>query len=378
MKRKLMCLLTIFMLLLPLAAQAGFPPDNEESWNKTVKYRTTRSTTLYSHRYTQSSWETQEEEEAISVFTPIGTLPAGKYVNVISTELCGKREIFYWDGGRRSAWIDADAYTRDTVSITSTSGRKTSIPRKAHGDAAAVRYILSEFLSAEEVEEFVEGMRRGGSGASGSGSSASSGSSGSSGGKTGAASSRSSALPLPEILLRQTGEDGTETKTAVTLVRAGVLCSVVKKDGDEISVPTADLQWERPEGQQPLAVVYAPRTGLATLWRRENGSGALCKLPAGSVVLVLGESGRYTMVLGEGKVGYVLSDALRLCDAAESATARQTSAKAALRLEPRTKGRRLSYIPRGTEVMVIRVEDGWAFVEHGEYAGWVDVSQLSD
>lgn len=369
MMKRLICLLML-LALLPVSAQAGFPPDNESDWNKTCKWRITRTTTLYSHRYTQDSWYGQEEEEAISVFTPIGTLSAGKYVIVVSSELCGKREVLYWDGGQRIGWIEEDSYTRDTITITSTTGQTYGIPRKAYGDDAAVRHILSEFYSAAEVEAFIDGMHRGGSGSSGS-------SGGASGGGSTSSRKRAAKQPVPAITLTESAEDGTQTKSEVALVRPGLLRSTVEKDGAEVLVSTACLSWER-AGEHALAVIYAPRTGLATLWQTERGTGTLCKLKAGSVVLVLGESGKYTKVLGEGKVGYVLTAALTLCDPAAEAAEKQLAEKSALRLTATAKGRRLTWLAKGTTVMVLRVEGGWAFVEYEGYAGYVEADALRE
>lgn len=361
-------LVLLLALLLPEAAQAGFPPDNESDWNKTVKWRITTATTLYSLSYAdgKQTWGPDEDPADDAIFTPIGTLPAGKYVNVISSEMAGKREVFYWNGGRRSAWIDEDAYTRDTVSITSTSGQKTSIPSKAYGDAAAVRYILSEFLSADEVEAYIDGMR-GGSSDDSRGSSAS-------GGKTASAPKRT-VEALPVITLTETAEDGAKTSAEVMMVLPGLLYSTVRKDDAEIAVPTAQLSWEW-TGEHALAVIYAPRTGLATLWQTDRGTGALCKLKAGSVVLVLGESGRYMKVLGEGRVGYVLAAALTLCDPAEEAIGMRVREKTALRLEPSARGRRLIWLAEDEEVMVLRAADGWALVEYGGLAGYVTDTAL--
>lgn len=374
MKKLLVCL-ALMLMLLPVAAQAGFPPDNESDWNKTVKWRTTTSTTLYSLSYKdgKTSWGPDEDPADDAIFTPIGTLAAGKYVNVISSEMCGKREVFYWDGGRRSAWIDADAYTRDTVTITSTTGQKTSIPSKAYGDAAAVRYLLSEFLSNEEVEAYIDGMR-GGSESTGS---MPSGSNSSSSGST-SKSGKGKSLTLPAITLTQTAEDGTVTTSEVTVVRPGLLVSVVELAGKEQTVSTTALAWERGESEHALAIIYAPRTGEATLWQKSTGKQAICKLKAGSVVLVLEEGGKYTKVLGEGKVGYVIISALTLTDPVGEGEEQTASRKLTLRLEAKAKGRSLTTIPKGTVLTVLATEGKWALVEYDSLAGYVEAKYLKD
>lgn len=374
MKKRLLFLLTLFMLLLPLAAQAGFPPDNEDDWNKVVKWRTTRSTTLYSLSYKdgKTTWGPDEDAADDAIFTAIGTLPSGKYISVISSEMAGKREVFYWDGGRRSAWIDADAYTRDTVTITSTSGQTVSIPRKAQGDAAAVRYVLSEFYSNAEVEAFIDGMR----GESGSSDKPSGGSTSSSGSSP--KSTKGKPLEKLVITLIQTAEDGSVTTAEAEMVRPGLLSSVVTVDGEEMTVPTAALNWETGEAEHALAVIYAPRTGTATLWQTSAGKNAICKLKAGSVVLVLEKGGKYTKVLGEGKVGYVITSALTLTDPAEEGKEQMASRKLTLRLEAKAKGRSLTTIPKGTVLNVLAAEGNWALVEYDGLAGYVEAKYLKD
>lgn len=356
MKKLLMSVLILMTLLLPLTAQAGYPPTSEAEWNKTCRYRTTRAATLYKGTVNERK---SSMEPLTYTFTAIGTLPAGSYVKVVSSEEDGKREVLYWSGSMRSAWIDDDSYVRDTVTITATNGLTYAIPSKAHGDEAAVRYILSEFYSAEDIESFIAGMK----GGRPSGSNASA--------KKKAASP---AEALPAITLTTESSD---IPKAVELVQPGLYRSVILRDGEEQTVLTSALEWEHDGAEHALAVVDAPRTGLATLWARDNGASALRKLKAGSVVLVLGESGKYTKVLGEGTVGYVLTTALILTDPIEEADTGEVAERTALRLEPKARGRRLAWLPKGTELPVLRREGGWCLVEHDGLTGWIEDSALT-
>ena len=384
MKKRLMCLLMLVMLLLPLAAQA-FSIDSEGSWNKLCKCRTTRSTTLYSlsFRDDKHTWGPDERMEDDAIFTPIGTLAAGKWVSVISSEMCGKREVFYWNGGRCSAWIDEDAYTRDTVTITSTTGQRTSIPRKAYGDADAVRYILSEFLSSAEVEAYIQGMRNQINGSvsadsSGSNGSSTGGDAGSTGSTTVRVSKQGKSLALPTITLTTTGEDGTAASAEVQLVQPGLLTSVVAVENGERIVPTLSLSWERGEAEHAVAVVYAPNSGLANLWEKSTGKNSICKLKAGSVVLVLEKGGKYTMVMGDGKAGYVLTSALNLMDPAAEGSERTAVRKLTLRLEAKNGSRSLTSIPKDTVVTVLQVKGNWALVEYEGLVGYVQERYLKN
>lgn len=380
MKKRLMAALLLLTMLLPLTAQA-FSLDSESSWNKVCKWRTTRSTTLYSLSYRdgKTSWGPDENPADDAIFTPVGTLASGKYVMILSGEMCGKIEVFYWAGGRRNAWIEADAYARDTVQITSTTGQKTSIPSKAYGDADAVRYILSEYYSDADVQAWIDGMRNqmngsgsGDSGSTGSGSGGSTSSGSNNGGGTTTYTVRQGeSLALPTITLTTAAEDGTPASAEVKMVLPGLLTSVVTLEGKEQSVPTVALSWEKGEAEHALAIIYAPNTGLATLWETSGGKYAICKLKAGSVVLVLEKGGKYTKVLGEEKVGYVLTDALTLTDPAEDGTEKTTTRQLTLRLTARTSGRALASLPKGTAVTVLQEKGNWALVEHEGFAGYV-------
>lgn len=360
MKKLLCTVLLLLAVLLPLTAQAGYPPTTETEWNKTCRYRTTRSTTLYKGTVN----ERESSMEPITyTFTAIGTLPANSYVTVVSSEEDGKREVLYWSGGMKHGWIDEDSYVRDTVTIRATNGLTYAIPRKAYGDEEAVRHILSEFYSAEDIESFIAGMRGG---------SASSGKPSSSGTAKKKPAAQREALPVITLTA-----EGSEPQ-AVELVQPGLYRSLIRREGGDETVATAALSWPREGTAQPLAVIHAPRTGLATLWARDNGTNALRKLKAGSVVLVLSEGERYARVLGEGTVGYVLKDALRFFDPVAEAEAGEIAAKTVMRLEPAARGRRLAYLARGTEVPVLARENGWCLVEHQGLTGWIEEASLTD
>lgn len=352
MKRmmKLMCLLLI-LVLLPVSAGASYVVD-ETTFNKTCKYRMTASSTLYKH----TAHDT--DEGVVYTFEPIGTLPAGKYISWLYSE-AGKVEVFYWDGGQRNAWIDEGTYTRSTRTIYSTDGRKTSIPSLAWGDEAAVRYILSEFLSPEEVQSYIDGMKQG---------------------LTGEKDEngeivivKQEPLTPPTITLHLTEDESCE----VGMVLPGVASSVVLLEGTEATVPTADLSWELDGAEHALAVVYAPQSGIASLYARDDGKGGVIKkLKAGSVVLVMGKSGKYTKVYGENTVGYVITSALTFHAPCAQAAEALVQTKTNLRLTARDNGRKLIELPEGASVLVIGEDGKWAFVEYEGFTGYMESRKL--
>lgn len=357
MKRmtRLLCMLML-LVLLPLTAQAGYP--DEATFNKYCKNRMTSSSTLY--KGTLVTNEDGIAYETKYTFEPIGTLPAGKYVSILYTH-DGKSEVFYWDGGRKSAWIDDGTYTRVTRTIYATNGNKTSIPALAWGDEAVVREILGEFLSEEDVQSYIDGMNQGLSGEKDENGEI--------------VIVKQEPLTPPVITWQQSETEAPE----VQLVQPGVARSTIKLGGEQSIVPTADLHWETNDAEHALAVVYAPKSGIASLYARDDGKGGVIKkLKAGTVVLVMGQSGKYTKVFGENTVGYVITSALEFHDPSADAAEMTVKTKTNLRLTARDNGRKLIEIPAGAAVMVIQQEGKWAFVEYEGFVGYMEKNKLAD
>ncbi len=350
---KLLALLLICVLL-PLTAQAGFATD-EASWNKLAKWVTSAPTTLY---HFQRNYDENGEYLGYE-WVVIGTLPAGKRINFLG-EMEGKNDIFYWNGGRKLASIDKStlAYL-DVITIYSTDGRSTSIPRPAYGDEAAVREILSEFLSAAEVQSFIDGMRQGLAGEKD---------------ENGQLVIVKMEPLTPPVITLSLAEDNTPE---VEMVLPGQAQCTVLLEGAETTVPTADLTWDAEGAAHPFAVIYAPKTGLASLYARDEGKGGVIKkLKAGSVVMVMGESGKYTKVYGEETVGYVITSALEFCDVIEEAQPATVTRKTNLRLTNRDNGRKIIELPQGAEVLVLEESSKWARVEYQGFAGYMEKKLL--
>lgn len=343
--------LLMLLVLLPITASAGYIV-NEATFNKTCKYHMTSASTLYRGTFHPDG------KLGYYTFEAIGTLPAGKYVSVLYTYE-DKTEVFYWNGGEKSAWIDDGTYIRATRTICATNGMKTSIPSLAWGDEAAVRYILSEFLSPEDVQSYIDGMKQG----------------------LGTEKDehgeivivKQEPLAPPEITRKQEGAEDAK----VELLLPGAAQSTVKLGGKEVAIPTAELSWALDGAEHPLAIVYAPKNGVASAYARDNGRGGVIKkLKAGSVVLVLGRSDKYTKVYGEGTVGYVITSALSFCSPCESAEEATLLSKANLRLTDRDNGRRLLELPEGARVLVLSEDGTWAQVEYEGFVGYVELNKL--
>lgn len=346
-------LLSLLMILVLLPVTAGAAYADEATFNKYCKWRMSSSSTLYKERHFA-------DENGIiyeTTYEPIGTLPAGKYVATLASD-GQKTEVFYWNGGRKCAWVDSDAISWASRTIYATNGNKTSIPALAWGDEAVVREILGEFLSPEEVQSYIDGMNQG---------------------LTGEKDEngeivivKEEPLTPPTITLKQEGAE-----TEVELVLPGVVNSTVRLNGEEIAVPTIDLSWETDGAEHALARIYAPRNDVASVYARDDGRGGVIKkFKTGSIVLVLGQSGKYTKVYGEETVGFVITSALEFCDPCEDAKTVTLAKRAYLRLVARDSGHRLAEIPEGTVVHQIGEAKQWAQVEYQGFVGYVEKNRL--
>ena len=349
--RRMARLLALMMILVLLPVTAGAGHASESEFNKYCKWRMSTSSTLYKAKVSNS------ENGVVYEFEPIGTLPAGKYVSYLYS-VDGKVEVFYWNGGKKEGWIDDGTFVRHTRTIYATNGNKTSIPALAWGDEAAVREILGEFLSAEDVQRYIDGMRMGLTGEKD---------------ENGEIVIVKEAPLTPPVITMQVEEDDKE----VELLLPGMVNSAVRLEGEEMTVPTASLAWDAGEAEHPLARIYAPKNGVASVYARDEGKGGVIKkFKTGSIVLVLGKSGKYTKVYAEDTVGYVITSALEMCDVCTDAQEVTVARKAYLRLVARESGHRLAELPEGTVVYLIGETKQWAQVEYQGFVGYVEKNRL--
>lgn len=139
----------------------------------------------------------------------------------------------------------------------------------------------------------------------------------------------------------------------------------------------------------PMALVYAPRTGKATLREKASEGGrALGTFRDGTVVIVLEKGHRFTQVRVNGQTGYILTAALEEIDpyqrplgegmltypGAEGRTANVTG-----RIEPSATALVAEAWPAGTEVLIWSVtENGkWCEVEYEGLRAYVQAEYLT-
>ncbi len=321
-KRMYALVMLIAAMLMVVPALAA---STEEEWNASCNWEISRNTSLYSASF-KDDVSTGTD---IYNFTPFGTISAGEKVSIRSSS-SGYREIYYWNGGKRSAWVED----------------------------SAVRWV------------------GGGSSSSGSSSSGSS----SSGGRRTNVSDTWEALDLTLYL-------GEGESIPVTLQELGTAQCVVW-DGDEMrTVLTEDLHWEtEADDDERLAVIYAPKTGKATLRASaSNKAKSLGQCEDGRIVIVLKVGTTYTRVLYEGKEGCVLTSALKLCgavpedefSAATLSYKGRTDTSATISVyTAKSAKRKIKQWRVGNDVVVLSESGSWSEIEIDGWHGWVKSAYL--
>ena len=144
-RKTLALLLAALFLLSPLQALG----TTEQDWNMSCRFKTSRDADVYDRAMYGSSF----------YYTRKLTLPAGTYINVISSESSGKRMIVYCLNGQEAmGWIDADAYISAVKTINAPDGTVYNLPEAAWGNQDAVTAFLSQYYPADQVRYVIELM----------------------------------------------------------------------------------------------------------------------------------------------------------------------------------------------------------------------------
>jgi hypothetical protein len=318
MKRMLSLLLAALMLLTAFPALAA---STEQEWNDSCNWVISKNATLYRRIEADDVTTTTD----LYTYEAIGSIAKGKRISIRSSS-GSMREISYWDGGVKTAWVEDSAVRWASNGATGESTNPgNSTPRKTYsGDWEDLKVT---YLNDEGVSVRVE---------------------------------------LKELGTAQ--------------------CEVLL-DGDVVTVPTARLQWEtEADEEHMLAVISAPRTGKATLRKEARSSSrALAQCEAGRIVIVLKLGDNYSRILYDGKEGLVLNGALEFKpvvpeDQIETGTLAykgrtDTSATISVYSDTGLK-RRLKQFRVGTEIVLFGETGSLTEVEIGGYHGYVKSAYL--
>lgn len=175
----------------------------------------------------------------------------------------------------------------------------------------------------------------------------------------------------------------------VRLVQLGVHESVVKLQGEEITVPTRFLTFgENKDDARRIGVVHAPRTGEASMREAEGSKAAVTeKAKTGRIAAVLQyDGGTYTKILYDGEEGYIRTDCLIFHSGEEAPIGTGTlhvkgatdgAKTVTIRSTASTSQAKVTTLPTGTVVKVYGRDDGWYTVEYDGWFGYVQEQYLN-
>lgn len=336
MKKLLTLLCALMLAALPLC---GAMAQTLDEWNRSCRKKTKSTTTVYSR---------SDSTRAIA------TIPGNTYVKVA-------------DVGETWTII-----TYRTASGQSGTGLVHTADLKS-----AVVFFTDENGDRRGMQE-LEYADLYGSKAPGSSSAASS-----SKGTSASAKRTGSATKQQQPALTVT--HGSE---AVTVTQLGVHTTTIVKSGEALDVPTAELVFaEGVPADKAVAVIHAPRTGKCTLRKAAStGAKSLGQCKAGTVVAVLESGSRFSKIVCDGEVGYVLTSCLKFCDGADAPTGTGVltwngkatgKTKINIRNDADSSAHKIAQWRTGTEVVVFGRQGAWIEIEHEGLHGFVHEDYLT-
>ena len=376
----LLCLMVLVLCALP-AVGGAVSITSAEEWDLYCLYTAQSSATVYELLIQ----EVADGEENLAsgtdltyVFNPIGTVSAGAAISPTGESAQGKTEIAYWNGARCYGFVDASVVGYAAKSVTASNGKKYTLPARVLNNDALLRRSIALRYPGEDAEMIIAALNGGGA-SSDPGEGESSSGSGSGSWK---AAVEASGLSAPVTLV---GEDGEERP--VTVKTLGLVTSLVRLDGEDVTVDTADLRWEtKVSAGKMMAIINAPRTGKATLHAKSSSKSAvLGKCDTNRVVLVLASGKNYTKISYDNTVGYVLTSALKFYPVGgvdedeEPPKPGWVSFRGKLnskntiniRMNGKNGSRILTDFIAGTPLWVFSQTDRWTEIDVGGYHGYI-------
>lgn len=350
----------LVVLMLPAAAFA----QTQEEWNLSCTNKTSSSTTVY-----KIGTENEVQE----------TIPANTYVKIYDSTGNDMKKIRYMIGGSiRTGKVYSSALVSCVSSVRGNSGYADNVHELDPNH--------DEILQNSEVITIAESLLQNGStdysgltfelpdSPAAHAAQATAGRS---------PSTKSSSQPEASA----TTDDPTVTATSdgnvqVTLEQLGSTTSKVTYNGTTTEVATSDLVFSSdvPEDKQ-IAVVYAPRTGKASLREKASTeSDTIKKCKAGTIVSVLSYGKKFCKINYNGSVGYILTSCLQFVSPDEQPTGTAVlsykgkatgSTTINVRNDADGDSAKITEWRTGTSVQVYGEEDGWYEIEANGMRGFV-------
>lgn len=344
--KKLFCIVSflLVMTMLPVVAFA----QTQEEWNLSCNLKTSGSTTVY-----KIGTENEVQE----------TIPANTYVKVYDSTGNDMKKIRYMIGGSiRTGKVYSSALVSCTSSVRGSSGYAENVHElDPNHDAilqSSVVSTIAESLLLNGTTDY-------------SGLTFSNPNSPSAQAAQATASRTDAQENADEPLAAN--QTATQNDVQVTVEQLGTTTSRVSYQGTVSEVPTAALSFSNDVSEDKrIAVVYAPRTGKATLRKKASTSAeSIRKCKAGTIVSVLEYGKRFCKINYDGSVGYILTSCLQFHSPKE-----QPISSAVLTYNGKATGRTTINIRNdadGDSAKIVEWKTGTEVVVFGEQGGWYEV-----
>lgn len=359
--RNVVCLL-LLLALLPTVAFA----QTQEEWNLSCNLKTSGSTTVY-----KIGTESEVQE----------TIPANTYVKVYDSTGNDMKKIRYMIGGSIRT---GKVYSSDLVKCTSSVRGSSGYAEGVHELDPNHDQILQSSVVITVAESLLQNGTTDYSGLNFSTpDSPSAQAAQATAGRTGA-STQSDSSSARSAQRTETAEElsANQGGIQVTLEQLGTTTSKISYQGSVSEVPTSELMFgnDVPDDKK-IAVVYAPRTGKASLREKASTSAdVITKCKAGTIVSVLEYGKKFCKITYDGSVGYILTSCLQF-----HAPTEQPVGEAVLTYNGKATGRttinvrndadgdsaKITEWRTGTKVLVFGQENGWYEIEANGMRGYV-------
>lgn len=348
--KKLFCIVSflLVMTMLPVVAFA----QTQEEWNLSCNNKTSSSTTVYK---TDAKDEIKE------------TIPANTYVKIQGSGTDGLCVITYMVNGRKSTGL---VKRSNLVSCSSQVRGSNGIADNVHELDPDHDKILQEGKVVSVAESLLQSGTTDYSGLD--------------------FTTEMAAEHVAQVTAKRAGTDtGSDTtsiviqgEVQVSLEQLGTTTSRISYQGTVSEVPTSELRFgsDVPDDKK-IAVVYAPRTGKASLREKASTSAAvITKCKAGTIVSVMEYGKKFCKISYNGSVGYILTSCLQF-----HAPTEQPIGEAVLTYNGKATGRttinirndadgdsaKITEWRTGTTVLVYGQENGWYEIEANGMRGYV-------
>lgn len=348
--RRLLTALLILAMTLPVTAFAR----DEEAFNLECKFKTQTETTVYRSEPGKKADQYIYKSEY--------SIPGGTYVDYTGNrdDDAGYREYrFYADGELKTGWLKADGLLPAWTVVYFQDGGSALVHESIGNDPQALADYCATYFP----------------------------------GRMYTCDANADALQFDATLAEEWTSAHYGEGTRALLVRLVALglteTQVITSQGDELTVPTHYLKFaDNVDAEHLLGIIYAPRTGEASLRETEGGSAKVIEqAKSGRIVAVLEyNGGNFTKILYDGVEGYIRTDCLLFHNGEDAPLGtgilhidgnKDGSKSVTIRADASTSKAKIGAWKTGSDVIVHNREDSWYLVEQDGWAGFVQSQNVT-